>query len=334
MSRLYDRMRRSGALVFPPTQEGGPSTRDDAFWILDHALRADERRGVVVVQASEMFWQYWITFCETGNNGLFDPTAGQVLAPPFECFLVEARIPGGVAIGSPEYQARTHAVGLLIWAADLWGYDNEIGVVTQEGAKVFIDKDEVRWRCCAVVLVEGKKGGMVLPFSVYDWYVGPEGRLTKAHSDRWIRETDLLGAAGLGVPDSAFSVVSGSILRWALQVMALLNCKNVEREEHVPPEKLSRKHERRFGKPLTRYYTLNLPGVSDTRRADDTPGTGPKGVTALHLCRGHFKTYTDKKPLFGKRTGTYWWPQTVRGSKKRGEVIKDYAVKAPNGGAS
>jgi len=49
---------------------------------------------------------------------------------------------------------------------------------------------------------------------------------------------------------------------------------------------------------------------------------------ALHICRGHFKTY-DEKPLFGRLKGTFWWPQTLRGSANQGVVLKDYAVKAP-----
>ena len=39
---------------------------------------------------------------------------------------------------------------------------------------------------------------------------------------------------------------------------------------------------------------------------------------------GHFATYTDEAPLFGKFTGTYWRRPTKRGAKRHGEVIKDY----------
>ena len=34
---------------------------------------------------------------------------------------------------------------------------------------------------------------------------------------------------------------------------------------------------------------------------------------ALHICRGHFKTFTDIAPLFGKLRGTYWWADHIRG---------------------
>lgn len=50
---------------------------------------------------------------------------------------------------------------------------------------------------------------------------------------------------------------------------------------------------------------------------------------ALHICRGHFATYTDEKPLFGHFTGTVWKPSHVRGNVTEGIVSKDYRVHAP-----
>jgi hypothetical protein len=49
-------------------------------------------------------------------------------------------------------------------------------------------------------------------------------------------------------------------------------------------------------------------------------------VHALHICRGHFKTFTEDAPLFGKRVGTYWWASQVRGKAEEGVVEKDYRV--------
>jgi len=47
---------------------------------------------------------------------------------------------------------------------------------------------------------------------------------------------------------------------------------------------------------------------------------------ALHICRGHFATYGDDNPLFGKHVGTFWRPMHVRGDKAAGEVRKSYKV--------
>lgn len=36
---------------------------------------------------------------------------------------------------------------------------------------------------------------------------------------------------------------------------------------------------------------------------------------------------SEKKPLFGKYTGTYWWNSQVRGDIKTGIIDKDYSLK-------
>jgi hypothetical protein len=50
---------------------------------------------------------------------------------------------------------------------------------------------------------------------------------------------------------------------------------------------------------------------------------------ALHICRGHFRTYTPDKPLFGKVTGTIFVPMHARGSAQEGIVVQNYKVNAP-----
>ena len=54
---------------------------------------------------------------------------------------------------------------------------------------------------------------------------------------------------------------------------------------------------------------------------------GPK--KALHIFRGHFKTYSEDRPLFGKVAGTFWWEGSVRGSLAKGKVDKEYQVSPP-----
>jgi len=49
---------------------------------------------------------------------------------------------------------------------------------------------------------------------------------------------------------------------------------------------------------------------------------------ALHICRGHFATYTER-PLFGKYRGTFWVPMHVRGAVEAGRTTKDYTVTPP-----
>lgn len=57
-------------------------------------------------------------------------------------------------------------------------------------------------------------------------------------------------------------------------------------------------------------------------------GSDYGGTKKLHICRGHFKTYTEDNPLFGQpgNTGQVWIPMHTRGSAKKGEVRKAYKV--------
>jgi hypothetical protein len=57
----------------------------------------------------------------------------------------------------------------------------------------------------------------------------------------------------------------------------------------------------------------------------DTDGTWVCATRDMppHLVMGHFKCY-DEKPLFGRITGTFFWPAHFRGDEKNGKVVKDY----------
>ena len=44
------------------------------------------------------------------------------------------------------------------------------------------------------------------------------------------------------------------------------------------------------------------------------------------VLRGHFKTFTEDAPLFGKVVGTFWWGWQVRGTAKNGVIVSDYKI--------
>ncbi|WP_140853492.1 hypothetical protein [Myxococcus xanthus] len=112
----------------------------------------------------------------------------------------------------------------------------------------------------------------------------------------------------------------------AMLTLAFMHTKNVAVAETAPPEKLSRAHARRRGHPLVRYKTLQIEPMQRVLRTEG--GAGDVGIhQALHICRGHFKTF-GANGLFGKHKGTYWWPSMVRGTQARA-VVKDYDV-GPN----
>lgn len=137
-----------------------------------------------------------------------------------------------------------------------------------------------------------------------------------AASER-LREVHAMGA----------TITVGLCLNRVLAAHAFLACKNVSTETVVPPRKMSQKHARRHGKPLVRYKVLKIAAMGRPRSGSS--GSGDAEDRSLHIVRGHFKTFTDDKPLFGSRTGTYWWSQALRGNKDVGVVVKDYELVGP-----
>ena len=108
-----------------------------------------------------------------------------------------------------------------------------------------------------------------------------------------------------------------------LLAVSLMNCKNVKLESVTPSAKLSKKH----GVALAEHSKIRLPaglrGLSTTKAREQGKAGPPQ---PLHVVRGHFKTYTEEAPLFGKNTGTYWWGWQARGSSSAGERKHDYEV--------
>lgn len=112
--------------------------------------------------------------------------------------------------------------------------------------------------------------------------------------------------------------------------LRLLNCKNITKERMYPSRKLNIKR-RKNNKPLIfDYHVLNVfkPGV----KHDYRPSSEPLSHNRVHLCRGHFKTYTKEHPLLGRGIGTYWWQPHARGQNKEGIIVKDYKLAGGNCG--
>lgn len=110
---------------------------------------------------------------------------------------------------------------------------------------------------------------------------------------------------------------------------ALSHCKNVDvGEDSVHPD--VQKKRRKTGKnPGMTFKTLEIEPFRKQVRTESSEGESDV-ERAFHICRGHFKEYTEDAPLFGKHTGKFWVPQHTRGSKDAGEVKKDYRVNEPN----
>lgn len=108
---------------------------------------------------------------------------------------------------------------------------------------------------------------------------------------------------------------------------SLMHCKNVSRVAHEIDEPPKAIRHNKDAAPKYRYHVLQIDPMKEVLRTEGQSETvGMK--KALHICRGHFRTYSEEsKGLFGRgQHGTFFIESHVRGSAKRGVVAKDYAI--------
>lgn len=113
-----------------------------------------------------------------------------------------------------------------------------------------------------------------------------------------------------------------------LLAICFLHCKNVILHAADVPPKLARAYARRHKRDLVSFHTIEigpLRAVLASEGSQETVGL----KRALHICRGHFATYSEERPLFGRIAGTIWVPAHVRGSRSEGLALKDYKVNRP-----
>jgi hypothetical protein len=103
----------------------------------------------------------------------------------------------------------------------------------------------------------------------------------------------------------------------------LLNSKAAKVETVSPPRDLQKAREKKGKNPLVEYrvLTLELPPPPKTEQ-----GFGAHASPRLHTCRGHFMTFTEDRPAFGKLSGRFWCPPHWKGQKSSGAILKRYEV--------
>jgi hypothetical protein len=122
------------------------------------------------------------------------------------------------------------------------------------------------------------------------------------------------------------SNLESSVLRPLLFGLTLTNVKGSKTHDPRIVKQASRKQRRHANDhPRLLYRVITLPGTP--ARSPGLPRTGKHlDRLALHLVRGHFATYTEAAPLFGRQTGTFWRPAHTRGNAEHGVIEKDYEV--------
>ena len=105
--------------------------------------------------------------------------------------------------------------------------------------------------------------------------------------------------------------------------LSILSCKNIRKKKIQISEAIQKKRIKNKKHPLLEYYVLELKNISS-----DSQKLPAKDLWSnrIHFCRGHMKTYTKERPLFGSIVGRYWWPPHVRGKKEKGIIVKDYQI--------
>jgi hypothetical protein len=248
-------------------------------------------------------------------------------APPFGSFFIEFRTPpkirveGGVersSAGSPEL------AGCLFTVLDPSQYDYSLHVSLGQGGHEFKRFEDAKWFIAGMVFL-CNNGSPVFCGVCRVYPVGADGRILACPASIVFGDhTEMIANHGR-------ELVAGVYDFWyipALLSISFMNCKNV-RLDPVDPDPIINRNRRVAGlKPFLRYHTINIEPMKHVLRTEgNIEAEGLK--RALHICRGHFATYSAEKPLFGRVVGTVWRPSHVRGSAKEGVIFSDYNVNPP-----
>jgi len=126
-------------------------------------------------------------------------------------------------------------------------------------------------------------------------------------------------ASELNLKPNVFSGIFMGHVRFIVPFLNILSCKNVRSKKII-----SHRKKKYHKKPLFSYYILQICTGNNSTPSEDKNLWSNR----VHLCRGHVKTYTKNKPLFGKYVGNVWCPQHARGDKSKGVIHKDYSIES------
>jgi hypothetical protein len=281
-------------------------------------------------------------------------------APPYPLFWMETRTPQfGRENGAHMPLHRLYAWGALFFAADLPGLPAAKREVVYETLRTRIFDlpltafSDVKWWMVVIPMVQ--------PFPNTDSLrdVNLQGHfLIQANGQmlRWKRregtdEFAFVSAQGGRVKedakgtyvemDSMWKYIANGTIHSPLSLqdqvvnphgllypfwlaISFLHCKNVTTAK-VDPCHPQGKRKASMQCQRAHYHVLNIHPMREIlRREGNQESTGLK--QALHICRGHFRDYTQGRGLFGKHQGLYWFDQHLRGSSTHGVVVKDYMI--------
>lgn len=305
MSRLYDRIVTAGAV--PP----GRQILDEDQTILQDI---DGLEVVVLDNVADYYFQTYRprTVCIRDFPNI---------APPFDRFFMEFRVPPTLSQlwnwGSDHCGVFFSVVG----ATDEWG-----AAAIEKAESLEVPLDGAHWWTQGVAFAGRGAGRPIGPVAIWwmtadrsGYPIGLTGMLTGWGPRYFAEYQDQV---------QMLSDLTDSFLFPCLLALSFMHCKNVVITDNQPSRADRRRAEHHGGRPVVTFKTLNIrPMQTILKHEGQIEHTGLK--KALHICRGHFATYSEERPLFGRVSGTFWKPMHLRGSAKEGAVVKDYDVKPP-----
>lgn len=230
--------------------------------------------------------------------------------PPFNLTLVEYQYPGDsrVLVGTFFEQVESD---------DLISHLLNTGRMV-DGTSLDVNHKSITAICLfCTCLVRKDFPGQITVFGLGTLYLNKDGRMVCPQ------------AIAFPSVDSFFINSSHIFLSPAILALAFMNCKNVKMREVLPDAPLSKKHQKKHGVPLVKYRVLEIDAGRTVMKGGSRSVNDGDSERSLHICRGHFRTYTADAPMFGHYVGNVWCPQHMRGNEKHGTIVKDYAVNPP-----
>lgn len=342
--RLIERMRSLPLLheQYQPSWANVGMRMDDV--LVRSKAEAEMAAGFPVIIADEIAEMYAASPQEewriVGNED--EPSAFPCIAPPFPVFTIEWNNPLRVLIKGEWLEEPAGQAGMVCipFKAPEEGSKNEYISFLKNvaGGPNMRDSWSPELERRFDNMVNRSKWVMVMSYWVALFQPPCLGR------PAWTGAFSVVGVDSQGSPvhwfqagPGTFSVRKGVIepnpavlfspTHIALLTLSFMHCKNVvvTKGEAVTDHRWLR----RKRLPEIQYKVLELKPMRTILRSEGR--MDQEGLKkALHICRGHFRTYGEDSPgLFGKLHGRFWIPQHARGSENLGKVVKHYKVKGP-----
>lgn len=325
-ARLIDILLAGHANLVPPAGTTLQSPKSLGAWRESlNALLADLPRAQIFV-IDNVAKYYYETQCKNWDLHHDFPN----LAPPFDVFWLEYNPPTRILEREDPTPFITTGPTVMRDARGLMG---RVGCLAM-GREMRPDDWKIQ------VQGEPKKEDYRFQLMTFMFTEGPDQREIVAGAGINLFQLDSEGQVNAMTPcwyagskldiNGTHTWYSGTQLMSIPMYLALcfLHCKNVKIARFTPPPPLSKKWQRRTGRPLVRYNILEItPMKKILENEGQASSTGLE--KALHICRGHFKDYRAGGGLGRYHAkGLWWWDSHLRGNLKEGIVDKEYDVKA------